>query len=192
MRKSSDLKGKILFLSANTSRKATSLKYKNPSFQISHNESITDTMMSSFEHLNFSTEEKKNLSRTHRKLLNSYRRINLFSLKLDAQKLINEINHSKQTHIKIEANDYGAYICLAALYSGNLPADKKIEFILENAPLALFPKSLLKSEPTSNKHKITFRLNNDCWIRPFKSLYKNQSIKFSVSKFTDKADQKAA
>lgn len=182
MSKPSSLKGKILFLNTKNFRKNTSLKYKNPAIQQKINESITDTMMSSFEALNFTSEEKKILSLSHRKLLNSYRQINLFSLKLDAQKLVNEINKSKLSFITIEAHDYGAYVCLAALYSGNLSDDKKIEFILENAPLALFPKVLIKAESHSKKHKVSFRVNNNCWMRPFKTLYQNQKVKLTPAR----------
>ena len=169
-------------MGAKASRKNTLLKYDTPIFNSDFEDNLADTMMASFDHLNLTTEEKKNLSRSHRKLLNFYKNVSLFSLKIDSKRLIDEINDSKKTHFIIEANHYGAYVCLAALYSGKLSSYKKIEFILEKAPLALFPKAFFKAEPNTNIHKVIFRLSEDCWVSPFSSLYKNQKIKFSLKK----------
>lgn len=182
MSKSISFKGKILFLNSKTSRKNTYLKYNHPSFKDGFEDNLTDTMMASFDHLNLTAEEKKILSRSHRKMLNYYRHLSPFSLNMDAKKLISEINQSKQTHIKIQANHYGAYICLAALYSGKISSEKSVEFILESAPLALFPKAFIKSVPKISHHKVTFCLGEDCWLTPFSSLYSNQKLKYSLKK----------
>ena len=173
-------KGKVQFVGAKTTDKNTLMKYADPTFKEGFEESLTDSMMASFETLNLTAEEKKQLSRSHRKMLNYYRHLNPFSLNADAQKLITEINQSKQAHVIIEAHHYGAYICLAALYSGELSEDKKIEFILEKAPLALFPKAFIKSEPKDCQHKVIFHLSEDCWLSPFSTLYTNQRIKYSL------------
>jgi hypothetical protein len=182
MSKSISFKGTILFLSAKTTRKNSFLEYETPSFKEGFEDNMAETMMASFGHLKLTAEEKKNLSRTHRKMLNYYRHLCPFSLNGDSKKLIAEINASKETQIVIEANHYGAYICLAAHYSGKLDASKKIEFILQKAPMALFPKAFMKAEPKINQHKITFRLSEDCWLSPFSSLYNNQRIKYSLKK----------
>ena len=181
MSKTIIFKGKIQFVGVNATEKNSVMKYSNPSFKEGFEESLTDTMMSSFESLKLTPDEKKQLSRSHRKLLNYYRHLNPFSLNMDAQKLIHEINNSKQSHVVIEANHYGAYICLAALYSGKLSQSKHIEFILEKAPLALFPKALIKSEPKDRFHKVVFNVSEDCWLSPFSSLYTNQRMKYSLN-----------
>jgi hypothetical protein len=178
MSKSVNFKGKILF---SGTRKNTPIKYAHPSFEAGFEDNLADTMMASFEHLNLTMEEKKNLSRSHRKMLNYYRHLSPFSLNSDAKKLINEINNSKEDMIVIEAHHYGAYVCLAALYSGKLDHSKKIQFILEKAPLALFPKAFMKAEPKKT-HQITFRVSEDCWLSPFSSLYSNQKIKYSLKR----------
>lgn len=180
MSKSISFKGKIQFVGKK------SMKYSDPTFKEGYEENLADTMMSSFDHLNFTAEEKKQLSRTHRKMLNNYRHLSPFSLNLDAKLLIEEINQSKQTHVVIEANHYGAYICLAALYSGKLSPDKKIEFILEKAPLALFPQSFMKSKTQNQSHKVVFHLSEDCWLSPFSSLYTDERIKYSLRHKTQK------
>ncbi len=182
MSKTVSFKGSILLHDSKSAHKNISLKYKNPSLLDGFEESLTDTMMSSFDSLNLSPEEKKNLSRSHRRMLNCYRHLNPFTLNHDSRKLINEINQSNQSSMVIEANQYGVYVCLAALYSGKIASDKKIEFILEHAPLALFPSTFIKSQPKSSHLKITFRLTDDSWLVPFKSLYNNQKIKYSLKK----------
>lgn len=178
MSKPINFKGKIQFVGG----KSTLMKYDDPIFKEGFEENLCDTMMASFLHLNFSHEEKKQLSRTHRKLINYYKHISPFSLNADAKQLIAAINKSSDSHVVIEANHYGAYVCLAALYSGKLSHDKKIEFFLEKAPMALFPKAFMKTEPENNIHKIVFRLSEDCWLSPFSSLYNNQRIKYSLNK----------
>ncbi len=185
MKKHHNLRGNIQFVGG----KAQAIKYAPPSLQEGFAGNLCDTIMGSFESLNFSVEEKKQLSRTHRKIINYYRHISPFSLNADAKQLISTINQSKQTQVVIKADHYGAYVCLAALYSGKLSEDKKIEFILENAPLALFPKAFMKTKPKDRLHKIVFNLSEDCWLSPFSSLYDNQMIKYSYAK---KPTKKAA
>ncbi|MBY0412608.1 MAG: hypothetical protein K2Q18_00510 [Bdellovibrionales bacterium] len=173
MQKSHNFKGKILFSPEEHSEKKTLMSYYNESMDAG----FENTIMSSFDFLNFSAEEKKQLSTRHRKMLNNYRSINPFALNLDAKELVEQIEKCKASTLIIEANDYGAYICLAALYSGKLPSNKKIEFHFEGAPLALFPKAFLKSQPKNSQHKIIFRVRENCWLSPFRSLYSNNLIK---------------
>lgn len=185
MNKSNSLKGKIQFVGG----KSSTIKYSAPTMEAGFEDNICDTMMGSFENIKFSSEEKKQLSRSHRKIINYYRHLNPFSLNADAKQLISMINSSRENQFVIKANQYGAYICLAALYSGKLSDHKKVEFILENAPLALFPKALMKAKPKDRLHKIVLKLSEDSWLSPFTSLYDNQMIKYSFAK---KSIKKAA
>ncbi len=173
MQKVQHFKGKIFLFDGSNSAKKALMSYKTEPMFVGFEQS----MMSAFDFLNFSAEEKKHLSKRHRNLLNSYRQINPFALNADAQKLIDQITSCHGNKLKIEANDYGAYICLAALYSGKLPENKSIEFYFEKSPLALFPKTLLKGQ-LAQAHKIVFRLSEDCWLKPFSSLYHHDKIKF--------------
>jgi hypothetical protein len=176
MRKSQHFKGKILFSKGTCLDKKTLMTYHTEPMKAGFEENV----MAAFDFLNFSTEEKKNLSLRHRNLLNNYRQLNLFSLNADSQKLIEEISSCKSEYLTIEASDYGAYICLAALYSGKLPTDKKIEFLLEKSPLALFPTTFLKASPKGQDKKIIFKISEKCWIKPFSTLYNNEKIKCSL------------
>ncbi len=173
MSKSQHFKGKIVCSENMSLEKKTLMSYHTTPIEAGLNE----TMMCAFDFLNLKSEEKKRLSLRHRNLLNNYRQLNLFSLNSDAQKLIEEISRSKAHTMFISACDYGAYICLAAIYSGKIPQNKKIEFILEKSPLALFPTTFLKTPPQGEDQKIIFKVTEECWIRPFSTLYSNNKIK---------------
>ena len=173
MHKSQNFKGKIFFSPEAHNEKKALMSYDTEVMEVG----FEQTMMSAFDFLNFSAEEKKHLSKRHRKVLSSYCHINPFALNSDAKELVDLISKCKSDILVIEARDYGAYICLAALYSGQLPSHKKIEFHFENAPLALFPKSFLKNPPKHIKHKIVFNLAPDCWLKPFSTLCSNDLIK---------------
>lgn len=173
MQKSQNFKGKILFSNEERAEKKTLMSYSSEPIEVGFEE----TIMASFDFLNFSPEEKKQLSSRHRKVLSSYRQINPFALNMDAKDLIDQISKCKNDKLVIEAHDYGAYICLAALYSGKLPQNKTIEFHFASSPIALFPKSFLKTPPKNSEHKIVFSVSEDCWLSPFSTLYCNDNIK---------------
>ncbi|MBC7713683.1 MAG: hypothetical protein H7177_10105 [Rhizobacter sp.] len=170
---SHNFKGKILFSAIARGEQKTLMSYYAEPLEAGFDQ----TIMSSWDFLNFSAEEKKQLSTRHRKMLNNYRHINPFALNVDAQELIEQIKKCKSDTMVIEAHDYGAYICLAALYSGKLPANKKLEFQFAGSPLALFPKTMLKTSPKTADHKIVFRVKENCWLAPFSTLYSNEKIK---------------
>ena len=182
MSKTINFKGQILFSHSMASTKKTSLKYSSPTFEKGFEENITDSMMASFDYLELSDSEKKLLSRSHRKMLNHYRYLNQFSLNQDAKNLVTAINNFSDDHLVVEANHYGAYVCLAALYSGKISNNKRVDFILEQAPLALFPKTFIKENTINKKHTVLFRICEDSWLKPFGSLCQNQNLKFTLSK----------
>lgn len=170
---SQNFKGKIFFSPEARGEKKALMSYYAEPLEVSFDQ----TIMSAWDFLNFSDAEKKQLSNNHRKILNNYRHINPFALNVDAQELIEHIKKCKMERMVIEAHDYGAYICLAALYSGKLPANKKIEFQFAESPLALFPKTMLKTTPKNKDHKIVFSMKENCWLTPFSTLTLNEKIK---------------
>jgi hypothetical protein len=186
MTKPNRLKGKILFVDPKASKKLSSYSYQDPYDNKGCEERLCDTTIGNFKNLNLSHHEKVRLSLTHRKILNYFRNLSLFAINNDAKKLVNEINKSKKKHIVIEAQYYGVYVCLAALYSGLISDEKRVDFILELAPLALFPNSLLKKEPHIDTHKVVFKLSDDSWLAPFESLSVNRKLRFCVSRPLDK------
>ncbi len=174
--------GKILFKGnpkAKQKRKNTStlLKFEMAMFT----NDFSDTFMSNFRDLNLTEKEKKSLSRAHRDLIGQYKKISPFSLNKDKNNLLQAIESSKETSITIEASEYGAYICLAAAYSGKLPENKKIKFVLSSSPIALFPKSFVKNEDLPNNCEIIYCIKSEHWFDNFESLYQNDFLKFSLT-----------
>ena len=132
-------------------------------------------MMNSFKNLDFSFKEKAKLTRTHRRNLYQYLNLNLFELNQNANQWIELINNSKQNEINIEAYEYGAFICLTALYSGKLSKNKKINFNFDKSPLALFPSTLIKKNP-AKAHQLAYQAKLGSWINNFETLYRYKSI----------------
>lgn len=171
MRKHAHINGEIHFVGPNM----PFTKQVKPTLEYGYVEKMFDTMMINFNFLNLSQAEKKKLSKSHRQLINCYTHLNPFALNHDAKELISAISHLPDEKLVIKANNYGTYVCLAAIYSGHLP-NKKIEFLLEDAPIALFPKSLIKYQPKEQLHKVIFRVSEKSWLCPFMSLYQNHMI----------------
>jgi hypothetical protein len=186
MAKPNRLKGKILFVDPKASKKLSTYSYQDPYDNKGCEERLCDTTIGNFKNLNLTHDEKTRLSLTHRKILNYFRNLSPFAINSDAKKLVQEINQSKKKHIVIEAQYYGVYVCLAALYSGLISDEKRVDFILELAPLALFPKSLVKKEPHVNIHKVVVKMSDDSWLAPFESLSFHDKMKFSHTKTAHK------
>ncbi len=142
---------------------------------------LSERMMNSFNRFNFSNKEKQKLSMKHRKDLGQFLNINVFELKQYSDELVYLINNSSEESFCLEAFDYGAYICLAAVYSGKIHASKKLVINLNNSPMALFPTTLIKKS-IDKKHKINYQVENNFWINEFDTLHQNKSINFSLKK----------
>lgn len=138
-------------------------------------------MMSSFKGFNFSAVEKQKLSRKHRHDIHNYLNLNIFNLAKDALKLVDKINNHSLAEFSIDASDYGAFVALAALYSGKINAQKKVQFILHKSPMALFPKSLLKKNPPK-QHSVIYNFSEENWINHFETLYSNDAISVKFKK----------
>lgn len=139
------------------------------------------SMMNSFQEFRFSSSEKQKLSREYRMTLQNYINLNVFELNKHAQSLILAINESSDKNITIEATDYGAFVCLTAMYSGKLSKDKKIEFKLLKSPVGLFPQNLMKKNP-SRAHSSSYCLNSESWINNFETLYDNKNLSVRIKK----------
>ncbi len=141
---------------------------------------LCDTFMCNFNDLKLSEKEKKDLSRERRMIIDQYKKISPFSLNKDKNELIEAINSNKKETITIEASEYGAYICLAAAYSGKIDADKKIKFIISSSPIALFPKSFIKNHLLSENIEIVYSVKSEHWLDCFETLYHNDFLKYSL------------
>lgn len=175
MKSFSHFKGSI-FLLNQTSLKKTLFKYETSAQKFEFHQS----MMSSFRGVELSSEEKQKLSHQHRKNLYYYLNINLFELTRDAVRLVDIINNAKDDQLYIEASDYGAFVCMAAVYTGKIVEDKKINFIFTNSPVSLFPKNLHRKNPHKNSH-FHYQTSTNSWVNNFQSLYQQTELQFKYS-----------
>ncbi len=134
--------------------------------------SIDQTFISCFKGLGLTHEEKQVLSVKDRTVIHHYQRLNKDLLLNLADQLICSIEKKcSNSDILIQAEHLGAFICLAAIYSGKLPHNKHIEFRLGNAPFKLFPKTLAnRTLPLSGRYAISFYVDEKCWLNNIFSL----------------------
>lgn len=138
---------------------------------------MSDTLMCHFKNLNLSSEEKQNFKREYRKELCLLKSIEQKHLVKAYKNLIKSLScHlSSDEPLTIRANSVGSFICLAAIFSGEIPAHAEWRFELEECPLPLFPKELVKVATAAHMFNISFRYSETSWIKPFPSLRKSPS-----------------
>ncbi len=141
---------------------------------------VAETLMSNFKDLNFSKKEKRALTQKHREKIQYFRNLTKDQMQSESHKLIQKLKNYQNSEITIQASEIGAYICLVAIFSGELPKNTNWRFELSSVPLGLFPQSLVKDKNAGQERDISFILEEDCWLKPFKSLYQTPNhLKFS-------------
>ncbi len=160
---SQPFKGQIKLVSGN--QRKTLLKFDIPEKEIS----FSDTLMCSHSQLKLTKEEKRELSLDHRKIIQQY-------LSLDPKTLLDYVDEfvsalpDSSKNIKVHTQDFGSYICLAAISMGRIPKELQISFDLVDTPTELIPKKLNKLK--QKNISVNFIYSEDSWVTPFKSLYK--------------------
>lgn len=101
---------------------------------------VSQTLMINFSRFSLSEQEKRMLSHKHREQIVAFQTVNDELMEKYTKRLIKLINHKDVEQAHIEASDFGAFICLAALYSGNFPKNTPVTFTLTSLPLSLFPE----------------------------------------------------
>ncbi len=149
-------------------RPARSLKYDLPSPKIS----MADTLMSEFSHLGLSSDEKNKLSRQHREYFCSFKLLTEKDIKKSRQELIKMLKDFQNEALVIKASETGALICLAAIFSGQLPQNTEWRFELEEIPLPFFPKELIKKSTAAQSFEISFKYHENGALKPFPTLKK--------------------
>ena len=179
MGKKIHLKGKVFFSQDDTTQKNGQRGQKNKTqrfdFQISvplH--SMAETLMGNFTGLKFGREEKRLLTREARKKIQQFQDLNSRPIPVQraVAKFIKKLSTYKERPLFIWADGIGAYLCLVAIVSGELPQSNLWQFKLDSIPLALFPASLIKDRKAIVKQKIQFTFEQNCWPHPFKKLYR--------------------
>ena len=173
------LKGKVFFCRDNAAQKSGQRGPKNRTqrfdFQISvplH--SMAETLMGNFTNLKFGREEKRLLTQEARRKIQQFQDLNSRPIPVQraVAKLIKKLSVHKERPLFIWADGIGAYLCLVAIVSGELPPSNLWQFKLDSIPLALFPASLIKDRKAIVKQKIQFCFEQNCWPHPFKKLYR--------------------
>ena len=138
---------------------------------------MSDTLMCHFKHLGLSTEEKQSFKREYRRELCRLKNIDSKHFVKAYKNLIKKLSSSalKDEALTIKADSLGSFICLAAIFSGEIPAHAEWRFELEECPLPLFPKELVKVSTAAHLFNISFRYSEKSWIKPFPTLRKSPS-----------------
>jgi hypothetical protein len=136
---------------------------------------IADVLMSTFKNLKLSQEEKANLTCLCREELHFYRSLSVQELAPYIEELKGKILKHNRHHSLIKASGFGAVICLAAVFSGDLNSKKsKIVFELSDVPLKLFPKEWISTQNIGSHISIEF-IAGESWLASMKSLTEQPS-----------------
>ncbi len=171
---------------------------KNFKFNLPEKEiTIADTLMSEFSHLGLSSIEKNKLSRQHREYFCSFKFLKESEIKKMRAALVRDLKPFKDESLVISASEGGALICLAAIFSGELPQNVDWRFELEELALPLFPKELIKNYSAAQSFEITFKYHEKGFIKSFPSLrkapgYMGLEDEYDISDFRDVDPRKSA
>lgn len=131
---------------------------------------IADVLMNSFKDLKLSQEEKANLTCHCRQELHFYRSLSAHELDPYISELIAKLQKFNRHHTHIKASGFGAVICMAAAFSGQLNNQKtKILFELSDVPLKLFPQDWINIQKLGPHISLDF-LPSQNWLASMKSL----------------------
>ncbi|MCR9203403.1 MAG: hypothetical protein NXH75_02420 [Halobacteriovoraceae bacterium] len=158
--------GDIVLTKVGRSRCVRHLKFHHPKNDIP----LSATLMSSFNDLGFTTEEKTKLTQEYRKHLRAYQHVKNTEIKKAQKELIGALKKLKEESVVIKANDFGAFICLAAIFSGELPSNVDWRFEFEEFALPLFPENLIKNKAACQSFDIALKYSSKSWISLFPSL----------------------
>jgi len=133
---------------------------------------LSDMLMCHFSDLGLSTAEKQSFKQEYRKELCYLKSLDSSYLESSCRALLNELSSPqlKNKSLTIKANSYGTFVCLAAIFSGEIPGHVEIKFELDECLLPLFPKSFVKDSGAAHSFPISFRYCEKSWIKPFPSL----------------------
>ncbi len=166
----SKLEGKICLRTGNQKRPTIKC-----SLQSEKDLGLSDYLMNNFKHLDLSAKEKQKFSKKYREHVTRYNNLStkeLTKLSEEFSKSVKEQINSglKDETVHIHAEDIGVFVCLAAIFSGNLPKEYNFCFHFSLVPTICFPKNLYKENKTMN-YQIEFEKDKNSWLLDFKSLY---------------------
>lgn len=128
-----------------------------------------DMLMSEFTPLGLQTHEKRNLSLKDRQQLCRFSKLDGKDIRRHADKFLKTLSKLRPgTQIHVNAKDVAAYVCLAAIFSGEVPEHIDIDFKLSDVPVKLFPKELVCAEMPDNV-ALNLVAAEDSWLNQFQS-----------------------
>jgi hypothetical protein len=142
---------------------------------LSFNAQIPDTLlcdmfMSTFSPLGLAGHEKREMSLKDRENLCRFKNLDHEDIKRHAHKLLKTITKIKPgTQVHINAKDVAAYVCLAAIFSGDMPDHIELTFELAEVPIKLFPETLVAAKMPTNVD-VTFASPQESWLGRFQSI----------------------
>lgn len=164
--------GDIVLTKVGRSRCVRHLKFQHPKGEIP----LSATLMNSFNDLGFTNEEKTKLTQEYRKHLRAYENVKNAEIRKAQRDLVSTLKKLKDESLVIKASDFGAFVCLAAIFSGDLPSNVEWRFELEEFALPLFPKNLIKNKAACQSFEIALKYSPESWISLFPSLQKVPSF----------------
>jgi len=133
--------------------------------------SFEETFMRHFNTLGLNGQEKSQLSLKHRREMCAYKNVDQRSLKSAIKNLSKRINDDSSSEITIEADDFGSYVCLATIFSGEISTNKMVHFELNNIPLKLMSPQLLSGKINSANITVNINFEHGHWVTSFKTLH---------------------
>jgi hypothetical protein len=165
--------GQVSIKRSGDTASSKSYQFEFPSREIS----LSDTFMSHFKELKLTSKEKKLFKQEYREAICNLKNIDQSFFIESYKSLIKNLTKQSERDevLTIKADALGSFICLAAIFSGEIPAHSDWRFELDECPLPLFPKELIKVSGASHLFNISFRCSDKSWIKPFPSLRKSPS-----------------
>ena len=143
------------------------------SFEIDKDPSaLNETFNSQFKEVPFAESEKKNLTQRHRFELKFFKTIEEEEISGAVDQFIQDLSGKFGKTLIIEASSTGAFLCLAAIFSGRLPKNQDWIFELSDIPVAVFPTSLIKETSPLDDYEVNFYFHPKSWMNGFPTLRK--------------------
>lgn len=140
-------------------------------FDFSHapEPTIDKTLMRNFKSLNLQPEEKRFLSCACREEIYFYQNLSFDDLRPYVDRLVKKLNQKNMQNAHVVASDFGAFICLAAIFSGELRKDHPLVFDLKDMPLSLFPEKWMNTKRIHKVIEVRLSLESS-WLNYISSL----------------------
>lgn len=131
---------------------------------------LCDMLMSEFKPLGLATHEKRELSLKDRQNLCRFRNLDCDDVKKHADKFLKTLSKMRPgTLVHVNASDVAAYVCLAAIYSGDVPDHVELHFELTDVPVKLFPEHLVMAQIPENV-ALNLSAAEHSWLNRFQSV----------------------